>query len=161
MRRPDADAYLLAEDDARFFDAEVLREYLEQMLWPSPRPCIISLYCSSIYSTPDFGWRPLPARWGWGSLALIFPRRVVRDLLLDQSICGHRWHRWQTEDGGLSGTDYVIGGWAWKRRIPFWCPTPSLVQHIGATSTLSLGLEATGVRQAHRWAGALVSSGRR
>src|SRR5262249_53127337 len=72
MRRPDADAYLVAEDDARFFDAEVLREYLEQMLWPSPHPCIISLYCSSIYSTPYFGWRPLSTRWGWGSLALIF-----------------------------------------------------------------------------------------
>jgi hypothetical protein len=160
MRHPDADAYLLAEDDALFFDGEVLREYLEEMLWPSPRGCIVSLYCSSANSRPDFGWQPLAEPWAWGSLALIFPRPVAQHLLLDRSVCGHRWDRWQEEHGGLRCTDFVIGQWAWKKRIPVWYPTPSLVQHIGATSTLGLDRQAADERRADLWAGDFIASPR-
>lgn len=161
MRQPDADAYLLAEDDARFYDAEVLREYLEQMLWPARRPCIVSLYCSSAISARGFGWQPLPVRWDWGSLAFIFPPRVAQDFLLDRSVCDHRWGRWQEEGGGLAGTDIVIGAWAMRKRIPIWYAVPSLVQHVGATSTLGLELQATGARRADRWAGSFICSSRR
>lgn len=157
MRHPDADAYLLVEDDARFYDREVLREYLEQMLWPDARPCLVSLYCPSIYSTPDFGWRPLRSRWTCGAQAFIFPRRVAQEFLLDPSVCGHCWGRWLLERGVPGNTDIVIGLWALRRRIPVWYPTPSLVQHIGATSTLGLNLRLNGERQADSWAGSLIS----
>ena len=33
MREPEADAYLLLEDDVLFFDREDLRVYLEDVLW--------------------------------------------------------------------------------------------------------------------------------
>jgi hypothetical protein len=160
MRHPEADVYLLAEDDVLFYDAESLRDYLEQMLWPDRRPCLVSLYCSSAYSAREFGWRPLPSRWTWGSLAFVFPPRVAQDFLLDRGVCDRRWGRWQEKDGGLRNTDIVVGLWAMRQRIPIWYPTPSLVQHIGVTSTLNPHVQATGARQANRWAGSFISSDR-
>jgi hypothetical protein len=117
MRHPDADAYLLAEDDVLFYDGEVLRDYLEQMLWPDRRPCIVSLYCSSACSARAFGWRPLPSRWTRGSLAFLFPRRLAQDFVLDRGVCGRRWGRWREKDGGLRNTDIVVGLWALRRGI--------------------------------------------
>jgi hypothetical protein len=156
MRHPDVDAYLLVEDDALFYDGEVLREYLEQMLWPERRSCLISLYCPSLYSARNFGWRPWRAEWTLGALAMVFPRRVAQDFLLDASVCDHRWGRWHEEDGGMANTDIVIGRWARRKRIRIWYPTPSLVQHIGVTSTLDVNLEAAGERQADRWMGSII-----
>jgi hypothetical protein len=74
MRHPEADAYLLAEDDALFYDGEVLREYMEQVLWPDRRPRLVSLFCPSLNSARDFGWHSLWPGWSLGALAFIFPR---------------------------------------------------------------------------------------
>jgi hypothetical protein len=157
MRHPDVDAYLLAEDDALFCDSGEVRGYLEQMLWPAPRPCIVSLYCPSAYSARKFGWQPRLSAWTWGALAFIFPRRVAREFLLDSLVCNHRWGKWQEEHQGLANTDIVIGEWATQREIPIWYPTPSLVQHIGTTSTLDLNLQVNSERRASRWAGDFTS----
>jgi hypothetical protein len=156
MRHPDADAYLLAEDDALFYDGESLRDYLEQMLWPDRRPCLLSLYCPSVYSARSLGWRPLRRKWAVGSLALIFPRHLAQDFLLDQAVCDHRWQRGQEPCGGLANTDVVIGRWAFRKRVPVWYPTPSLVQHLGVTSTLGLDRQVTGERWADQWIGSFV-----
>jgi hypothetical protein len=153
MRHPDADAYLLAEDDALFYDRENLREYMEQILWPDQRLCLVSLYCPSPYSVQDFGWHPSRCVWSMGSLAFIFPRRLAQHFLLDRAVCDHRWGRWQEADAGLADTDEVIGRWALRKRIRIWYPTPSLVQHIGETSTFDPNLRAAGERQADRWIG--------
>jgi hypothetical protein len=136
MRHPDADAYLMAEDDVLFYDWDSLREYLEEILWPDRRPCLVSLYCSSAYSSRDFGWHSLRTKWAVGSLAFIFPRRLAQDFLLDGAVCDHRWRQWQEADGGLADTEHIIGRWASRKRIRIWYPTPSLVQHISDTSTL-------------------------
>jgi hypothetical protein len=157
MRRPDADAYLLAEDDALFYDGEALREYMEQTLWPERRPCIVSLYCPSLNTARDHGWQPLRPGWTVGALAFVFPRRLAQDFLLDRAVCDHRWGR-RREDSGLAHTDIVIGQWALRKRIRIWHPTPSLVQHIGVTSTLGLNLEAAGERRADCWIGSFISS---
>ena len=92
---------------------------------------------------------------------MVFPRRLAQDFLLDTAVCDHRWGRWQEPDGGLKNTDVVIGRWARRKRIRIWCPTPSLVQHIGVTSTLDPDLRATGERRADRWIGSFVSPPRR
>ena len=65
LRHPDADAYLMAEDDVQFYDFELLREYLEEMLWPDRRLCVLSLYCPQTYSARDFVWRPLETQRGF------------------------------------------------------------------------------------------------
>jgi hypothetical protein len=156
MRHPEADAYLLAEDDALFYDGEVLREHLEEMLWPDRRPCLVSLYCPSLNSARSFGWHSLRPGWSLGALAFIFPRCLAQGFLLDQGVCDHRWGRWQESDGGLAHSDIVIGLWAQRQRVRIWYPTPSLVQHIGVTSTLALYLQATGERRADCWIGDYV-----
>ena len=157
MRHPDADAYFLVEDDALLYDSENLREYLEQALWPGFRPCLVSLYCPSDYSAGKIGWRTIRIPWTLGALAFVFPRRLARAFLLDPTVCRHRWRGWQDPGGGLANADAVIGEWAWRKRIPIWYPTPSLVQHIGATSTLGLDLRVVGMRRAALWAGSLVA----
>jgi hypothetical protein len=156
MRYPDADAYLLAEDDVLFYDAESMREYLEQMLWPGSRRCIVSLYCSSENAARKWGWRPITKPWGLGALAFVFPRRVAQELLLDPRICDYRWGHWHEEGGGMASTDIVIGKWAWRKKIRIWFPTPSLVQHIGVTSTLRHDLLAAGNRRADPWVGSVI-----
>ncbi|HMC90062.1 MAG TPA: glycosyltransferase family A protein, partial [Gemmataceae bacterium] len=47
MRQPQADAYLLVQDDVIFYDREDLRAYLEHALWPSRMPGAVSLFCPS------------------------------------------------------------------------------------------------------------------
>src|SRR5262249_10916329 len=78
LRHPDADAYLMVEDDVIFYDRQNLREYLEQVLWPSDPPGLISLFCSSAYSRPDPGWYRKEGRWRWGSQVFVFPKEAAR-----------------------------------------------------------------------------------
>jgi hypothetical protein len=156
MRHPEADAYLLAEDDALVYDREVLREYLEEMLWPERRSCLVSLYCPSLNTRDEPGWHSLQPGWAVGTLAFIFPRRLAQDFLLDPGVCAHRWDHWHQPDGGLAGTDMVIARWALRKRVRIWYPTPSLIQHIGATSTLDLDLQADGERRASCWIGSAI-----
>jgi hypothetical protein len=158
MRRPDADAYLMAEDDAHFYDGEPLREYMEQLLWPERRPCIVSLYCLSLNTSREFGWQPLLPGWILGAQAMVFPRHLAQDFLLDRTVSDHHWGRGHEENRREAHTDVVIGRWARSKRIRIWYPTPSLVQHIGVTSTLGLNLQATGERRADYWIGSFISS---
>ena len=54
MREPEADAYLLVQDDAVLADFAV-RDYLGRILWPGDRPGLVSLYCSHAYCSDDAG----------------------------------------------------------------------------------------------------------
>jgi hypothetical protein len=58
-------------------------------------------------------------------------------------------------DRGLRFIDDVIGEWAERNLVPIWYPTPSLVQHIGETSTVWPGVPAAGFRRADFFAGDL------
>src|SRR5262245_25916710 len=40
---PQADAFMLLQDDAYLYDTDNVREYLEQVLWPGPEPGLVSL----------------------------------------------------------------------------------------------------------------------
>ena len=75
VRQPDADAYLMCQDDVLF--TRGLRNYLGQMLWPAANVGVISLYCPShehivpamntVTFRPDL-WKSIPvgapgARW--------------------------------------------------------------------------------------------------
>lgn len=150
MRQPDADAYLLLQDDALIYDGENVRQYLEAVLWPGNRLPVVSLFCPEPYTARGHGWHPLHQPWVWGAQALVFPRRILHQYLRDPLICQHRW---RSVAGGLTQIDVLLGWWARRRRIPFWCPTPSLVQHIGETSTLWADCSVTGPRSASLFAG--------
>ena len=151
MRDPEADAYMLAEDDVLFSDREDLRAYLEDVLWPSDSVGAVSLYCSSVYTRPDPGWHRFDGEWVWGALAFIFSPESARRFLSDPLIFAHR----TSKDEGLADTDALIGVWSHQRDLPLFFPTPSLVQHIGDTSSLWPASRALGLRRADRFAGDL------
>jgi hypothetical protein len=149
MRDPEADAYMLVEDDAVFFDREDLRAYLEELLWPAEAVGAVSLYCSSVYTQAEPGWKVFSGPWVWGALAFVFPREAVRQLVGDPLIIAHRGGR----DCGLADTDALIGRWSAARGLPIYFPTPSLVQHIGDRSASWPAVRALGFRRADQFAG--------
>ena len=148
-RHPDADALMLVQDDACFYDRECLRDYLEQILWPTDPPGLVSLYCSSAYTNEQAGWQPIAEEWVWGALAFIFPRERAIQFVTDPGVIAHRWKK----TGGLKLIDEAIGKWALRAGVPIHFPTPSLVQHVGVTSTLWPGMPSAGFRRADWFAG--------
>ncbi len=150
MREPAADAYLMVQDDGLFYDREDLRQYLEAVLWPDWPIAAVSLYCPMVYTKPDAGWHRLEGRWVYGAVGFVFPRPSAQRLIADLGVLGHRWSE---RNEGLANIDVVIGKWAERNKLPLYYPTPSLVQHVGDTSTLWPRARALGVRKADRFAG--------
>lgn len=151
MRNPDADAYLLVQDDTLFYDDPGLQSYLERMLWPGRRPGIVSLFCSRAYTRPRAGWYRFHGAWVWCALAFIFSRSAAQKFVGNPNVVRHRWTR---RNQGLANIDLVIGRFAKRNRIPLYYPTPSLVQHIGHVSSLwRENLRTFGNRRASWFAG--------
>lgn len=150
MRHPEADAYLMLQDDACFVDVPGIREYLEGVLWPGKGPGVVSLYCSSAYDQARAGWHRLGEEWVWGATAFVFSGAAARAFLADESVAEHRR---STARNGLADIDWLIGQWAVERGLEIHFPFPSLVQHIGEVSTLWPGSRAVGYRKATGWPG--------
>jgi hypothetical protein len=150
MRQPDADAYLLVQDDALFYDRQNVREYLESCLWPDGDAAAVSLYCPQPYTRRQPGWYALDGRWVWGAQAFVFSNSAARHLATDRQVFEHRW------SGGRADThvDVEIGNWARRQDKSVYYPVPSLVQHIGQTSTLWPAGQTTGKRRANWFLGA-------
>lgn len=151
MREPDADAFMLVEDDVIFDDRHNLRRYLEEILWPAHPIGAVSLYCSKAYTRPLAGWYEFDGLWVWGALAFVFSRESAERFATDPAIFEHR--RNQTE--GLINVDIQIGHWAHEQRLPIYFPTPSLVQHVGDSSSVWVdsSARALGDRRADRFTG--------
>ena len=147
-RHPDADALMIVQDDACFYDRECVRTYLDRVLWPSDPPGLLSLYCSSAYTNEHAGWHTILREWVWGAVAFVFPRERARQFVTDPEVIAHRW-----KSNGLRLIDEVIGKWARREHVPIHFPTPSLVQHLGVTSTLWPGGSSSGFRRADWFAG--------
>lgn len=150
MREPDANAYLMVQDDALFYNDPGFRDYLENALWPDDEPCLVSLYCSRNYTQPKAGWHRLNGNWTWGAVAFVFSREAAQRFLGDESVVLHRWNQAYE---GMWGIDVLIGHWAARAGIPVWFPTPSMVQHIGHVSTLWRKSRALGLRRADSFPG--------
>lgn len=150
MRNPQAEAYLLLQDDVCVYPHSSVRPYLEQMLWPGASGGLVSLYCPKSYTSAKDGWTTHPGQWLWGALAFIFSRNAARKFLSSQMVLQHRW---QPGSEGLAHIDRLIGQWAFRERIPIWYPTPSIVQHIGRTSAIWKGAQFSGERMASRFLG--------
>jgi hypothetical protein len=150
MRDPEADAFLLVQDDGIFYDRENLREHLEQVLWPADPIGLVSLYCSKAYTQPKPGWHRKKGRWAWGAVAFVFPQELAKRFICDPVVVEHRW---SGPKQGLAIIDSVIGAWASRQKIAIYYPTPSLVQHVGDTSTLWPHERAAGIRRADQFAG--------
>ena len=150
LRYPDADVLMIVQDDACLYDQESLPEYLDRVLWPTDPPGLVSLYCSSAYTNDHAGWHEISEEWVWGALAFAFPRERASQFLTDPEVIAHRW-----KSNGLRLIDEVIGKWAVHQNVPIHFPTPSLVQHLGTTSTIWPGVPSAGFRRADWFAGSL------
>ena len=155
--QPDADAYLMVQDDVLWPNAPQLSQYLAEMLWPSAAKGIVSLYTSVDDESPQDGWSIHPDRWKYGALAFIFPRTIARRLTSDPWIRRHGWGGpvSSSDRAGVAGVDSAIGHWAVRRGISIWHPTPSVVQHFGHVSAIWKSARAVGLRRAGRWLGSV------
>ncbi|MCA9037306.1 MAG: hypothetical protein KDA91_19355 [Planctomycetaceae bacterium] len=144
LTNPKADAYLICQDDTIF--SAGLRGYLENHLWPAPQVGVVSIYCPQHYEIPgEFGFREINEGWGtWGALAYVFSNRSIREFLSHELPINHRHHG---PSDGSRNVDSVVGHWCRESQRPYYIHTPSLAQHIGATSTL-WSARATGRRRA-------------
>jgi hypothetical protein len=146
MRAPEADAYIMCQDDVVF--CRGLGRYLEHAVPAVLATGIVSLFCPSHFGrgheapgfhVEDRGWDT------WGALALVFSRETLESLLSD---CGVLAHRRSGPSGGMRNIDSVIGAWCRASGRHYFVHAPSLAQHIGKTSTLHLGAGMFGNRVA-------------
>ena len=155
MRDPHADAYLIIQDDAVFVPSDATKAYLERVLWPSDGPCIASLYCSKKYNQATAGWHLFPESWVWGAVAFAFSNAAVKQILTAPTLLAHRA---QNGRDGLSKIDVALGQIATEQDIPLIFPSPSLVQHIGTTSTIWDHARAVNARFADQFIGDLIQA---
>ncbi len=153
LRQPHADAYLMVQDDVAFSSG--LRPYLEEKLWPGARPGVVSLHTASHlapatgtgFFLADLGWS------AWGAQAFIFSNAAARAFLSDAKVRDHRLNGFFD---GLKNVDSVVGDWCRRTQHEFWLHAPSLVEHIGATSTLWPGVSLGGRRSSADFPGAVL-----
>ncbi|WP_417851837.1 hypothetical protein [Thalassoglobus sp.] len=147
MRNPDADAYMIVQDDAQLTHSENLKKYLEQVLWPHEDIGVVSLFCSSAYDREEEGWHELREQWVWGAVAMIFSNASAWDFITDKTVIEHR------KTGRFNGTrniDVTIGKWLQRTERKILYPVPSLSAHIGENSTLWEEAQADGKRRAKK-----------
>lgn len=129
VMHPNADCYAIFEDDIEV--ARGLRPWCDRQFWPQDTG-LVSLFTSRIYSDDRMGWRILKLGFyrTFGALALVFRRDVLQEFLTDGRAFQFRAVR-------RHGSDAVLGEWATRRGTGIAYHTPSLVQHIGATSAIA------------------------
>jgi hypothetical protein len=145
LGHPRADAYMVVQDDALFYDRQSLTAYLETVFWPGKEACLVSLYCSPLDSGGAPGWHSCNGVMRSGPHAVAFPRELAKAFVTDRAVFEHRWDR---DELAATSIGDVISEWAANRGVPVWLPTPSLVKHIGDTSTIWPMIRAKGNRQA-------------
>lgn len=148
QRHPQAEALLIAQDDALFLDHPGVRSHLEQALWQGRGPQIASLFCPSVYTGPRVGWHVFEGLWNLGPVAFVYSREAADRFLGDRKLFDHQQRMQLQETQGIDG---LIGKWALHNDIPMHFTTPSLVQHIGHTSSIWKNAPAFGNRRASRF----------
>ncbi|WP_165070055.1 glycosyltransferase family protein [Paludisphaera rhizosphaerae] len=131
VQRPEADAYLMIQDDVALHDHEPLRDYLERVLWPGDRPGLVSLF--HIGPEATWGWRLNVDPNRLSAQALLFPPDLARALVADPTVV--RAVLDSSADHHTPIPD-VLNIWLARRSIDCWHTTPSLVQHVGDVSAI-------------------------
>lgn len=149
LRHPHADAYMVIQDDALMCAGGSPRAYLESVLWPGRAPSLVSLYCGEPDTAPEPGWHPCDGVASSGPVALVFPPELAREFVGDPAVLEHRW---LANECAATSIGDLVAVWAHGKGVQIWLPTPSLVQHIGETSTLWPMTRAAGSRRASQFA---------
>lgn len=145
LREPHADAYLMCQDD--ILASAGARGYLEELLWPAGQIGVVSLFCASHLAAgrPAGLYRDQGAWQAFGAQAYVFPAAAARRVITTQEVLEHRL---TGPAEGRKNIDSVVGQWCRREGLGYWLHEPSLVQHIGETSTLYPTARATGRRRA-------------
>jgi hypothetical protein len=149
LHQPHSDAFIVVQDDAFFYHHESLPRYLERVLWPSREPCLVSLYSCGGDQARHNGWHPKHGLAVSGPVALVFPAEIAKAFLTDFGVFERRWH---PDEKAATTLGDLITTWGSSQGVATWFPTPSLVRHIGDTSTLWPALRASGAQRAGRFA---------
>lgn len=150
LKNEHADAIAIVQDD--IIATPETRRFLDAVELPA-NTGVFSPYCSSVYraedgaagpfrvNPPDF--RGIKAFGFAGACFLVFPREVAIRIARDAFVAGYAENRY---------IDGVVGHVVTRRlQKSLYCHWPSLVQHVGDTSTLHGGATATGHRSANSW----------
>jgi hypothetical protein len=150
LHQPDADAFLLVQDDVLLADRGSLKAYLEQVLWPGNTLGIVSLFSAQYQMHP--GWYSGPPSPWFSAQALLLPNSIARLLLCDADVSRRCL---EAAGGHHIPIPTVLAEWAWRKSIPIYQPSPSLAQHIGSASTLWGPAMLSRPRRATWFAGAI------
>jgi len=141
LRFPDAMRYAMFQDD--FVTYHNLREYLDRSMMPEKGYFNLLTFMENegrIKGQP-YGWTQASQR-GRGAVGLVFPKEALRTLFCANHFVDRVQERGRPKGGNQSrrGWEYIDGGVVdslspkgWKEYVH----NPSLVQHMGAASTLN------------------------
>lgn len=159
MTYPEADAYLVIQDDVRLM--QYLKDYIEAAIMKDARtvieacvklPRVVwSLWCPKVHDNPDVKyahWKQLSdddlPRKAYGALAYVLPREVAKELS-------------SVKFRGASRTkaDFYVGEYCKEESVPYLIHRPSLALHLGTKSSLEVAVEIE--MNDHRQAGRFLS----
>jgi hypothetical protein len=173
----DNDAVMICEDDAQL--TEGIREYIESCLWPSEDCGVVSLYCPPLTQyrsgSPGLvktkivhsGATLTPRSNLVGALALIFPRKVLAELINHPSQDTWGGSHAQARSGVNPWERKAVDTWIGRALLEMgrtcWHFVPSLVNHYSPDSNVSNSSMGNGFnrdrRQARGWM-PVLSAGR-
>jgi hypothetical protein len=137
----EAKFYAIAQDDI-VLCKETYR-YIQNLSFPDDLGCF-SLFCPKMYSGTKTWTRVGAGSQLWMAQLLIYPRHVINSIITNSSV-------WRFE--GNAGIDNRIGAWAQENKKGVYFHSPSLVEHVGKTSTLWPKAKLEGERAAHNFVG--------
>jgi glycosyltransferase involved in cell wall biosynthesis len=124
----DADCLAVFQDD---IEAAVgLKSWCDRQLWPEGTG-IVSLFTPRLHGDRRTGWRLLSPGYHriFGGQAMLFRRDVVESFLSDPVVL-------RELRVGRYNSDALVSAWAARRGTAIAYHTPSLVQHVGAVSSI-------------------------
>ena len=136
---------LLLQDDA-IWQPDSAKELFAQMaVRQDQRTGLISPYTSPVVVANNFvdGWNECHAGWGfWGALALCMKRVAAEELIQHPRFANH---------AGDKQVDAVVAASMLDLNRPSFVHVPSLVDHIGATSTIGRDGDSEEGRRGYRF----------
>ena len=155
----DADIIMTVQDDSLFHPDS--KSFSEKFLWPCTTTGFVSLYTPRHYSKRQhlkskpyrpIGLNHIPTRALWGTCAVIWPRKVLEQVMQHPMIENWRGARIKTKSAWenkkkereknphtIQNSDTAIGGIMNKMGRSMWFFDPSPVQHISKYSATNHG----------------------
>ena len=158
LENSDANIILTVQDDSLFHPDS--KGFIEDILWPDTKVGFVSLYTPKHYSKKpnkktamrQFGVNRVITRSMWGACALIWPRKVLEELIemhtakywlgaptKTKSVWERKKAQRLAEPWRIQNSDTAIGKLMNEMGRTMWFCDPSPVQHFATTSAIKHG----------------------